>query len=86
MKSDMRQLHVRDTFEPRHRHELLTKKKAEVLESHMFLKLNRDGKIKVHEVAGGNKQRVFIIKEELSSPTVSTAAVLLSYVIDAHEH
>ena len=52
----------------------------------MFLKLNRDGKIKVHEVAGGNKQRVFIIKEELSSPTVSTAAVLLSYVIDAHEH
>ena len=37
MKLDMRQLHLRDNFEPRHRHELPAKEKAEVLESHMFL-------------------------------------------------
>ena len=62
MKSEMRQLHVRDTFEPRHRHELSAKEKAEVLESHMFLKLKRDGKIKGWAVAGGKKQRDFIRK------------------------
>ena len=45
-KSDMRQLHLRDTFYPRHRHELSAKGKAEVLESPMFIKLNRDSKIK----------------------------------------
>ena len=55
MKLDMRKLHLRDTFEPRHLHELSDKEKAEVLESHMFLKPKRDGKIKVEAVAGGNK-------------------------------
>ena len=52
----------------------------------MFLKINRDGKIKGRAVAGGNKQRDFISKEEEISPTVATEAVLLSCVIDAQEH
>ena len=82
----MRQLHLRDTFEPQHRHEIPSKEKAEVLESHMFLKLKRGGKIKGRSVAGGNKQRDFIIKEEAISPTVATEAVLVSCVIDAQEH
>ena len=86
MKSEMRQLHLRETFEPRHRHKLPAKEKVEVLESHMFLKLKRDGKIKGRAVAGGKKQRDFISKEEASSPTVATEAVLLSCVIDAQEH
>ena len=63
MKSDMKQLHLRDTFEPRHFHELSAKGEYEVLESHMFIKLKRDGKIKVWAVAGGNKQRDFIGKD-----------------------
>ena len=62
VKSEMRQLHIREKFEPRHRHELSAKEKVEVLESHMFLKLNRDCKIKERSVAGGNKQRDFISK------------------------
>ena len=86
LKSEMRQLHLRDTFEPRHRHELLAKERSEVLESHMFLKLKRDGKIKRQAVTGGNKQIYFIIKEEASSPTVATQEVLLPCVIDAQEH
>ena len=49
----------------------------------MFLKLNRDGKIKGRTVADRNKQRNFIIKEEAISPTVATKAVLLTCVIDA---
>jgi hypothetical protein len=36
-------------------------------------------------VAGGNKQRNYISKEDASSPTVSTESALLSCVIDAKE-
>ena len=48
----------------------------------MFLKLNRDDKLNGQEVSGGNKQRDLIIKEEASSPTVATEAMLLSCLID----
>ena len=37
-----------------------------------FLKNKQEGNIKVYTVAGGNKQRAFIPKENVSSPTVST--------------
>jgi hypothetical protein len=83
--SEMKQLHYRDTFQPMHHHELTAEEKKTVLESHMFLKQKRDGKIKGRTVAGGNKQRDFISKEDSSSPTVSTEAVLLSCIIDAEE-
>jgi hypothetical protein len=56
-----------------------------VLESHMFLKEKRDGSLKGRTVAGGNKQRDYISKEDASSPTVATEAVLLSCIIDAEE-
>ena len=70
MNSYMKQLHLRDTFDPRHRHEQSAKGKSEVLESHIFLKLDRDCKIKGRAVISGNKQTDFISKEEESSATV----------------
>ena len=36
-------------------------------------------------MAGGNKQRDYISKEDASSPTVATKAVMLSCIIDAEE-
>jgi hypothetical protein len=51
----------------------------------MFLKEKRDGKIKGRTVAGGNKQRDYISKEDASSPTVTTESVLLKCVIHAKE-
>ena len=51
----------------------------------MFLKEKRDGAIKGRAVAGGNKQRDYISKECVSSPTLATKAVLLSCIIDAEE-
>jgi len=83
--SEMKQLHMRDTFRPMHWRELNDLQKKTILESHMFLKQKRDGKIKGRTVAGGNKQRDFISKEDSSSPTVSTEAVLLTCIIDAEE-
>ena len=84
-KSEMKQLHFRNTFKPKHWRELTHTQRQMVLESHMFLKEKRDGKIKGRTVAGGNKQRDYISKEDASSPTVATESVLLSCIIDAEE-
>ena len=60
VKSEMKQLHMRETFRPMHWSELSQSQRQMVLESHMFLKEKRDGKIKARTVAGGNKQRGYI--------------------------
>ena len=86
MQAEMKKLHLRNTFDPRHRSDLTKKDKAELLESHMFLKQNIDGKIKGLKVAGGNKQRDFISKEEASSPTVSTEDFMFTFLIEAQEN
>lgn len=85
VKDEMSQLHFRDTFRPRHWKDLTKEEKARLLESHLFLKKKRCGKIKGRTVAGGNKQRGYISKEDSSSPTVSTQSLLLTCLIDAHE-
>jgi hypothetical protein len=51
----------------------------------MFLKEKQNGSLKGRTVAGGNKQRDYISKEDASLPTVATEAVLLSCIIDAKE-
>jgi hypothetical protein len=56
-----------------------------VLELHMFLKEKRDGKTRARTVAGGNKQRGYIHKEDASSPTVATESVLFTCIIDTKE-
>jgi hypothetical protein len=83
-EAEMKQLHFRNTFEPQHWKQLTDQRKT-VLESHMFVKQKRDGKIKGRKVAAGNKQREFISKEDASSPTVATESVLLTCIIDAEE-
>jgi hypothetical protein len=84
-KSEMKQLHMRETFVPKHWRNLSELERATILESHMFLKEKRTGEIKGRTVAGGNKQRDFISKEDASSPTVATEAVLLTCIVDAEE-
>jgi hypothetical protein len=85
IQAEMYQLHMRDTFEPLRWEELNTDEKRKILESHLFLQGKRDGRIKERTVAGGNKERGFITKEEASSPTVSTESVIFTSVIDALE-
>jgi hypothetical protein len=84
-QSEMKQLHFRNTFKPKHWRELSQVQQHTVLESRMFLKQKQDGKIKGRTVAGGNNQRDYISKEDASSPTVTTESVLLSCIIDAKE-
>jgi hypothetical protein len=84
-ESEMKQLHFRNTFKPMLWKDLSATQRQTILESHMFLKEKRDGSIKGRTVAGGNKQRDYISKEDASSPTVATESVLLSCIIDAEE-
>ena len=84
-RAEMQQLHFRDTFKPHHYKDLTMDHRKRILESHLFLKLKRDGTVKGRTVAGGNKQRDYISKEEASSPTVSSEAVLLTCIVDALE-
>ena len=68
MKSEMRQIHLRDTFEPQFRHEMSANEKAEVIESHMFLKLNRDGTIKGRAVAVETNEEVLLERRKIVHP------------------
>ena len=83
--NEMAQLHHRNTFKPLHRHKMTAEQKKQILRSHAFLKKKRTGEIKARTVAGGNKQRDFISKEDASSPTVATESVLYTGIIDAKE-
>jgi len=81
----MKQLHWRDTYRPMHWHSLTKKQKDQILESHIFVEQKRDGTIKARKVIGGDKQRDYMTKEDVSSPTVAAEAVMLTCVIDAQE-
>ena len=56
-----------------------------MLKSHIFLKQKRTGEVKGRAVAGGNKQRGYIDKEDASSPTVAIESVILTSIVDALE-
>jgi hypothetical protein len=82
---ELSQLHFRDTFEPINPKDLNEVERLQVLESHLFLKEKRDTTVKGRMVAGGNKQRGTIDKQDASSPTATLESVLLTAVIDAEE-
>ena len=75
-QSKIKQLNFRDMFIPMNQKEIDNTHRASVLESHIFSKKKRDGTIKGQTVAGGNKQRDCISKEDASSSSVSTESML----------
>ena len=83
--AEVKQIHMRNTFVPRHWSELTAKQKKEVLEAFMFVEQKKSGDDKGRLVINGKMQRGHITKEEASSPTASTDAILLTSVIDALE-
>ena len=85
VSKEVGQLHFRDSFQPVNPKKLSAEERKQVLESHLFLKKKRDGTVKGRMVAGGNKQRGTIPKEEATSPTAKLESVLLTAQIDAAE-
>ena len=80
---ELEQLHYRDTFMPVNHRSLSKKEYEKVLESHLFLKQKRNESTKGRMVAGGNKQRGTIDKEDAALPTESLESVLLTSTTDA---
>ena len=56
-KVEMKQIHTRNRFKPKHWHELTKSQLSKIVESFLFLKEKRDGKLKSRTVLGGNMQR-----------------------------
>jgi hypothetical protein len=80
------QLHWRNTFKPKIMSELSKEQKQRLLPSHMSVLLKRSGEARARLAAGANVQRDFISKEETSSPTAATEAVLLTSIVNASEN
>ena len=82
---EMTQLHDRECFEPIDFQSLSQREKKKALESLIFLVQKKDGTIKARTCANGSVQREWMSKEYVSSPTVSTEAILMTSIIDAEE-
>ena len=80
--SEMKQLHMRDTIITLHMKYLTKYHRNNILDSYILLKENKDGTQNCRTVAGSNKQRDFISKEDVISPTVTTESVLLTCIVD----
>ncbi len=61
------------------------KQKEQILNSHIFVEQKRDGLIKSRRVISGNKQHNYITEKDVSSPTVTAKAVMLTCVINEQE-
>jgi hypothetical protein len=85
VEAEAKQLYWRNSFRPVHWKDVNEERHKQILEMHVFVKKKRMGQIKARKVAGGNKQRDFISKENASSPTVATESVLLTSLVDGQE-
>ena len=84
-KKEIKQIHLRDTFVPKHYHELLPQQKQRILEAFIFVEQKKDGSDKARLVINGAQQRGHITKDEASSPTAYNESIMLTSVIDAQE-
>ena len=85
MEKELEQQIERDCFEPIHKQDLTSAEYRNAIGSLAFLAEKHDGVIKARHCANGSEQRDIMHKEDASSPTVSTEAVLITSVIDAEE-
>jgi hypothetical protein len=79
------QLHDLGVFLAQDSTKLTVSEKKGALRAITVIKEKRCGKIKGRTVADGRPQRSMYTKEETSSPTVSTDALMMSLLIDAKE-
>ena len=73
---------MKDTIITLHMKYLTKYHRNNILDSYILLKENIDGTQNCRIVAGSNKQRDFISKEDVISPTVTTKSVLLTCIVD----
>ena len=79
------QLHDKDVFDPEDATLLTEEAKKAALNLLTMVKKKRDESIKGRACADGRKQRLYIPKEEVTSPTVQLESLILTMLIDAQE-
>jgi hypothetical protein len=84
-KKELGQLHGRVVFEPISIEDMNALEKKRAMESLIFLNEKRDETIKARMCANGSTQRAYISREEASSPTAASEAIITTGVIDAKE-
>jgi hypothetical protein len=83
---ELQQLHDRVVFEPISTNEMTTLERKRAMESLIFLNEKRDGEtVKARMCANGSTQRAYISREEASSPTAASEAIITTGVIDAKQ-
>jgi hypothetical protein len=82
---ELRQLHDRVVFEPISIDEMTQLERKRAMESLIFLNEKRDGTIKSRMCANGSSQRAYISREEASSPTAASEAIITTGVIEAKQ-
>jgi hypothetical protein len=85
VRKELKQLHECEVIVPHRASSLTTEEKKKVLSYLMFLKRKRDGTIKARGCADGRKLRAYTLRVDAMAPTVTTAAVFITSVIDAME-
>jgi hypothetical protein len=79
------QLHDLTVFKGQKATELSRDQKKAALRAISVIKEKRCGRVKGRTVVDGRPQRTLYTKEETSSPTISTDALMMSILIDAWE-
>ena len=85
--NELQQIHDFGTYIPVMSKELTREEKIKALYALMFIVEKRDSRVKARKVAVGSKQRTFpsYVKSDWSSPTITTARVIITSTIEAHE-
>ena len=84
-QKEMKQLHDRVVFEPILIADMTQLERNRAMESLIFLTEKRDGTVKARTCANGSTQREYIPREEATSPTAATEAILITGVLDAKQ-
>jgi hypothetical protein len=82
---ELKQLHNRTVFEGIKIKDMTPLERKRAMESLLFLVEKRNGKIKARTCANGSTQREYIDREDATSPTAATEAILITGVIDAKQ-
>jgi hypothetical protein len=85
---EMKQIHDRVVFEPISIEEMTILERKRAIESLIFLTEKRDETVKARVCANGSTQRAYIAyisREEASSPTAASEAIIITGVIDAKQ-
>jgi hypothetical protein len=83
--AELQQLYDREVMEPVNKYDLTGEERKGAFRYLMFFKEKRCGMIKGRGCADGRPQQDYTTKDETSSPTVATEALILTCLIDAIE-